>query len=226
MDYRDHYFRWAAEQVLKEHKYKQKRKETPNMSMKDVFLKLFRGHDPLDCINDFVLKTCINDADIVEVTMTIPTGYGPNAPFRLGSFKERKLEDKKLFTLPERIIFSELKTIVIWNDGTKTIVSCAEYDEYDEYDAFCAALAKKMFGSTSAAKRYLSKHSIYPAPKKKKEHQQSETIEYDVNCDCEAMEVETVPRDYVECDCESQPEPVSCEDCDSYVDAVPCEGGC
>lgn len=56
---------------------------------------------------------------------------------------------------PRKVIFSGLKTIVIWEDRTKTIVGCAEGQEYDEYAGFCAALAKKIFGTTSKAKRMM-----------------------------------------------------------------------
>ena len=53
----------------------------------------------------------------------------------------------------QQIIFSGPKTIVIWKDGTKTIVSCGEGDQYDRYIGFCAAVTKKMFGSTTKIKK-------------------------------------------------------------------------
>lgn len=59
---------------------------------------------------------------------------------------------------PRKVIFSGPKTIVIWEDGTKTIVGCAKDQEYDEYAGFCAALAKKIFGTTAKAKRMMNKN--------------------------------------------------------------------
>lgn len=56
-----------------------------------------------------------------------------------------------------QVIFSGLKTILIWSDGSKTIVSCGENDAYDRYTGFCAAVAKKMFGSTSQVKKIIEK---------------------------------------------------------------------
>lgn len=44
-------------------------------------------------------------------------------------------------------------TVVFWNDGTATSVRCSADDTYDDYIAFCAALAKRVLGSTSAVKR-------------------------------------------------------------------------
>lgn len=57
-----------------------------------------------------------------------------------------------------QIIFSGPKTIVIWSDGSKTIVSCSKDDTYDDYIGFCAAVAKKMFGSTSQVKKVIDKY--------------------------------------------------------------------
>lgn len=54
-----------------------------------------------------------------------------------------------------RVIYSGPKTIVLWGDGTKTIVSCGEGDTYDHYSGFCAAVVKKLFGSTTHAKKVL-----------------------------------------------------------------------
>lgn len=56
----------------------------------------------------------------------------------------------------KRVIFNGDKTIVLWTDGTKTIATCGEGDLFDEYAGFCAAVTKKVFGSTSAAKRAMS----------------------------------------------------------------------
>ena len=56
----------------------------------------------------------------------------------------------------KKVIFNEPKTIVIWADGSKTIASCGEGDEFDPYAGFCAAVTKKVFGSTSAVKKILT----------------------------------------------------------------------
>lgn len=56
----------------------------------------------------------------------------------------------------KKVIFNGPKTIVIWADGSKTIASCGEGDEFDPYAGFCAAVTKKVFGSTSAVKKILA----------------------------------------------------------------------
>lgn len=58
----------------------------------------------------------------------------------------------------KQVIFSGPKTIVFWLDGTKTIVSCGEGDHNDPYAGFCAAaITKRVFGSTSQAKKVLAR---------------------------------------------------------------------
>lgn len=59
--------------------------------------------------------------------------------------------------LPEidRVTFSGPCTIVFWADGDKTVVRCGEGEQFERYAGFCAAITKKMFGSTSAAKKFM-----------------------------------------------------------------------
>jgi len=74
----------------------------------------------------------------------------------------KEMENMKVVAfelMPKKIIFSGPKCIVLWVDGTKTIVSCSENDQWDEYAAYCAALAKKIYGTTSAVHRMVDKKS-------------------------------------------------------------------
>lgn len=49
----------------------------------------------------------------------------------------------------EKVIFNEPATIIIWNDGTKTVVKCQEGDEYDKEKGFAICITKKFFGNKS-----------------------------------------------------------------------------
>lgn len=55
----------------------------------------------------------------------------------------------------EQVVYSGPKTIIMWQDGTKTMVSPCDDQQRDDYAAFCAAVVKKMFGSTHKAKKFL-----------------------------------------------------------------------
>ena len=68
----------------------------------------------------------------------------------------------------KKIIFSGPKTIVLWSDGTKTIVSMSKDElRFDPEAAFCAAYTKKMFGSNSKIKRIIKEKSNYEDWKEK-----------------------------------------------------------
>ena len=60
-------------------------------------------------------------------------------------------------------------TVVIWTDGTNTIVRPAEGDPHNSYLGYCAALAKKVHGTNSALERDLEKVLVRMEKKKKNE---------------------------------------------------------
>lgn len=74
----------------------------------------------------------------------------------IGGTDEMKNADVK------KIIFSGPKTIVLWTDGTKTIVSMSKDElRFDPEAAFCAAYTKKMFGTNSKIKRVIKEKSNF-----------------------------------------------------------------
>lgn len=74
-------------------------------------------------------------------------------------FTERGTDEMKKLDV-EKIIFNGPKTIVLWTDGTKTIVSMSKDEaKFDPEAAFCAAYTKKMFGSNSKIKRVIEQKS-------------------------------------------------------------------
>ena len=79
--------------------------------------------------------------------------------------------DRAHFT-PKRINFrkknDDYYTDVLWADGTVTVVKLKENEDFDEHAAFCAALAKKIFGSTNAVNNIVKKTACYPLTKAQK----------------------------------------------------------
>lgn len=55
----------------------------------------------------------------------------------------------------KRVHFNGDKCIVLWEDGDKTVVTCGKGETFDRYTGFIAAVAKKLFGGTTAAKKLL-----------------------------------------------------------------------
>lgn len=73
----------------------------------------------------------------------------------------RSLSDAFLFKpTVKKIIKSGPCTIVIWEDGTKTIVRLREGEKDDEFAAFSAAVVKKLYGSNSAVSKMIKKKTF------------------------------------------------------------------
>ena len=68
---------------------------------------------------------------------------------------------------PKRVVYDEEAgiTVVLWEDGQKTIVRATEGEQMDVYDAFCAAYCKHIYGTNSALKRELNKILTVNHPK-------------------------------------------------------------
>lgn len=58
----------------------------------------------------------------------------------------------------KKVVFSGPATIVIWKDGTKTVVKCMEGDEYDPEKGLMMCIMEKLLGGKSAVKKLFKKH--------------------------------------------------------------------
>ena len=68
---------------------------------------------------------------------------------------------------PKHIYKGKGKTVVLWADGTKTIVKRAEGEPDNDYAAFTAALAIKLFGTNSEVNRIVRQTELVQKRKKK-----------------------------------------------------------
>lgn len=59
---------------------------------------------------------------------------------------KEKIAIYKAFQI-EKVIFNSPATIVLWKDGTKTIVKCGELDIYDPEKGLAMAISKKALGN-------------------------------------------------------------------------------
>lgn len=67
--------------------------------------------------------------------------------------KENSVMDKRYMV--KKLIYHGPATIVYWADGEKTVVKCMDGDTFDPMAGFCAALAKKVYGSTGTVKQII-----------------------------------------------------------------------
>lgn len=98
-------------------------------------------------------------------------GRGPINPYYhyAGCPKEQlKSRDTVLFGMCRvsirKVIFNDPATVVMWSDGTKTVVKCSPEDTYDMEKGLAMAIVKKMAGNDN---RFHKVFKQYPKKKKK-----------------------------------------------------------
>ena len=62
----------------------------------------------------------------------------------------------------DRVIFNDPATIILWKDGSKTVVKRSEDDIWDPEKGFCMAVIKKLYGCTSFIKRFMEPEEEMP----------------------------------------------------------------
>lgn len=62
----------------------------------------------------------------------------------------------------EKVIYNGPATIVIWSDGTKTIVKCCEDDTFDPEKGLAMAISKKALGDLKDIKKWASTYEEAP----------------------------------------------------------------
>lgn len=80
----------------------------------------------------------------------------------LADTKGRLQKERDKYSV-DKIIFNPPATVVIWKDGTKTIVKCGEDEVFDHEVGVAMCYMKKIFGSRSAFKRTVK--GYMPKPK-------------------------------------------------------------
>lgn len=73
-------------------------------------------------------------------------------------YKAKRLAVAQDFFAIKRVIFSKPKTIVLWEDGTKTIVSCSLHDIYDKRVALMYAMMQKLFGNSTRMRKFFDQY--------------------------------------------------------------------
>ena len=93
-------------------------------------------HAELASILDQVKRKCnLEDKDYIRTCMLDSSLY---AYFKPNTTKLPEIKD---------VIFNEPATIVIWSDGTKTVVKCQEGEGYDPEKGMAMAISKKALGN-------------------------------------------------------------------------------
>lgn len=59
---------------------------------------------------------------------------------------------------PEKVIYNDPATVVIWDDGSKTVVRCHPDDAYDRERGFLLCCAKKLMGNGGSFNDEMRRH--------------------------------------------------------------------
>ena len=96
-----------------------------------------------------------NEINCFEYTCTLlPLGKGESFP-RVSFHKTLSAP------MPKRIIYSGRATIVIWDDGTKTVVKCSRHDDWSPDAGFLWALGERIYGSKARLIKAMKEHASY-----------------------------------------------------------------
>ena len=167
-------------------------KEENNMDipgkLRNDLKRIYGAADPLDYIEDISITQGPGESE-VHMTLRVPMScerfakssplYG--APYSLEHWARQqamscgidfgivqKAPAKSAFVKPKQVFFNGKHTTLVWPDGEKTIVGLGPDAVYDEYSGFCAAIVKKLFGSSREAQKFLDKVKIVQKKKDKK----------------------------------------------------------
>lgn len=78
---------------------------------------------------------------------------------KAGHYTYRVMGSGKFLTFEiEKVIFNYPATIVIWGDGSKTVVKCGPNDVYDPEKGLAMCFAKRILGNTGNYYSVLKKH--------------------------------------------------------------------
>lgn len=73
--------------------------------------------------------------------------------------KVRGYINEKLPAMPypgiKKVIFNNPATIILWNDGTKTVVKCSKNEKFDPEKGLSMAISERVLGSYSKFKKIM-----------------------------------------------------------------------
>ena len=100
-------------------------------------------------VREFVVNQCLGCEPEATITgfLTRLTKREPQAP---------ELE-------VVNVIYNDPATVVLWKDGTKTVVTCSHGDVYDRQTGFLLCCAKKLFGNGGRFNDVIREHCPYGA---------------------------------------------------------------
>lgn len=125
----------------------------------------------------------IMDKDAMDILKASATSVTRNddgtTTYKFGAIKTEdkketpmKKTEKTISTIsipkPTRFIYTPKTSAMLFEDGTRVEINCAEGTEPCAYDAYCILIAKKMFGSNVNLKKAMDEVLFLPKTKEEK----------------------------------------------------------
>jgi hypothetical protein len=101
----------------------------------EIVLRVPDRRDILSTITDADIKKMMYDHELTTVSFEKANPFA--APHMFGALK------------PKKVIFNNPATIVIWSDGTKTVVTRQKGDRYNKEEGLALCYMKKALGNSS-----------------------------------------------------------------------------
>lgn len=115
-----------------------------------MFGGLHRSYEPLnyDDIDAFTYAYHdIKSIDDMWPNILVGRGNGKSL------YQARKWAERFKPTI-KKVIFNSPATVVMWSDGTKTVVKCDKEDKFDPEKGLAMAIAKKFLGTSKSKGNY------------------------------------------------------------------------
>lgn len=119
------------------------------------------------CVQDAAACiTCDKGNRFIEVN--IGKGVSYDRFYDPKAYREARNKACNIRLIPDikNVIFNAPATIVVWADGTKTVVKCQDGDVYDAENGFAMAIAKKALGNkgnfNEVFKKWLPEEDVEP----------------------------------------------------------------
>lgn len=99
----------------------------------------------IDHLNSEILRQCCLSTELCRPKYYLSTELCK--PNTVACIKEDKNMNCDIRSNIKDVIFSDRVTVILWKDGTKTMVRAGKHEAYDPEKGFAMAICKKMFGN-------------------------------------------------------------------------------
>jgi hypothetical protein len=109
------------------------------------------GGNEIECrVTSAMLRQCIDSVPEIDLTVQMdstPVELAPKVVIEPPEFRYAFRHDEKYKA--KQVIFNPPATVVLWTDGTKTVVKCDPADTFNETTGVALCYMKKALGNTS-----------------------------------------------------------------------------